>query len=146
MDNNQNKRTQRSQPFTDLMSRMDGFFSEAFRDFNTLWNNKAIPIETKETQSSIIIHAMLPGYTREQIESEIMGRQIRIGVNSSNYVEKKDDEQKYFHKQEAYRKNERIITLPFPISKKDTTASYRNGVLTINIPKNNADRTFLSIS
>ncbi|AIF45483.1 Hsp20/alpha crystallin family protein [Virgibacillus sp. SK37] len=146
MDHNQNKSTQKSQPFTDLISRMDEFFSDAFRDFKPLWNNKAIPIETKETQSAIIIRAMLPGYTREQIELEIMGRQIRIGVQNSVYAEKKDDEQKYFHTQESYRKNERIITLPFPISKKDTTATYKNGVLTVNIPKNNADRTFISIS
>mgnify|MGYP001226902988 FL=1 len=148
MDNNNNHLPQRRRhdnSFGELMERMDAFFNESIRNFDSLWSQKRFKVVIDETDTEMIVEAALPGYSRDQIELEILGRQLRIAALDTSSFEEKNDKNNFYKKEHSYRKAERIVTLPFPISKKDTKASFQNGLLKITIPKRNDSRTFIDI-
>ncbi|MGM8365832.1 Hsp20/alpha crystallin family protein [Virgibacillus sp. W0181] len=146
MEANKGKSSKRNEefPFHDLMSRMDSFFQGSFRNFNTFWNPENFKVNMHETKDNMIVEAVLPGYKRDQVEIEILGSQLRITVEDNASMEVVN-EQHYYKQEQSFRKAERIVSLPFPISKKDTKAAFHNGILKITIPKNNESRTFVDI-
>lgn len=144
-DNNLPQRRKPEYPFGELMERMDAFFNESIRNFDSLWSQKRFKVVVDETETEMIVEAALPGYRKDQIELEIVGRHLRIAAHDTLSFEEKNDENNYYKKEQSYRKAERIVTLPFPISKRDTKASFQNGLLKVTIPKNNDSRTFIDI-
>ncbi|WP_158701752.1 Hsp20/alpha crystallin family protein [Lentibacillus sp. Marseille-P4043] len=137
---NESKRTQRPQ-FNHLLEQMDSFFNDSIKNFNSMFK-KSIRINTYETKSSVVIEAELPGYKREQIHLEIIGNQIRISAEDTTNVEEKNEN---YNNEESVRQAERLVTLPFTISEKDTKAKLNNGLLKITVPKLNESRKFIDI-
>ncbi|MGM8212273.1 Hsp20/alpha crystallin family protein [Virgibacillus sp. W0430] len=138
------KRNQES-PLNDFMERMDAFFHESFSNFNTFWNPKGFKVDMYETESAVIVEAILPGYTRDQVEIEIIGSNLRITVEDRASMEKVNEKEHYYKKEQSYRKAERLVALPFPISKNETKAAFKNGILKITVPKNNDSRSYVDI-
>ncbi|WP_188456946.1 Hsp20/alpha crystallin family protein [Virgibacillus oceani] len=132
-------------PFRDFMKRMDTVFNESSKKLNTYFNLKPFWVDVHETESEVLVEAELPGYKRDQIELEIIGNQLRITVSDSVVHEEKNDKTNYYNKEQSFQKMERLVTLPFTISEKDTTASLKDGILKISIPKQNSSRKFLGI-
>ncbi len=132
-------------PFRDLMKRMDSVFNDSSKKLNSYFNLKPFWVDVYETESEVIVEAELPGYKRDQIQLEIIGNQLRITVTDSMIHEEKNDKTNYQNKEQSFQKMERIVTLPFTISEKDTTASFNDGILKISIPKRNSSRKFIGI-
>lgn len=139
-NSDQSKHSER-QPFHHLMDQIDSFFNDTFNQFSSLLRRRSIRIHTSETKSNVVIKAELPGYKRDQIELEIIGNQLRI-IAWSKFTSVEEDKQD--EKYQEYSA-ERLITLPFTISEKDTTAVLRDGILKISIPKKNESRKFINI-
>lgn len=128
-------------PFRDFITHMDNFFNQSFRQMNDVFHFKSFPLQTKETNKNIIIEAELPGYKREQIAIEIVGNHIRISADNTKEVLNSNGD----FLQKSQQKTERTVTLPFDIPEDETTASFKNGILKIVIPKQNANRRFIDI-
>lgn len=142
-NSNQPKRSDR-QPFNHLLEQIDSFFNDSFSQFHSLFNRRSIRVHTRETETSVVVEAELPGYKRDQIEIEIIGNQLRIiAKNRSTTIEK--GKQSSNDQEQSYQTAERLITLPFTTSEKDTTAVLRDGILKIVIPKKNESRRFIDI-
>ncbi|MGY0694207.1 Hsp20/alpha crystallin family protein [Virgibacillus sp. FSP13] len=139
----ESRRTQRPQ-VNHLLEQMDSFFNDSIKNFNSLFK-KSIRINTYETKSTVVIEAELPGYKREQIHLEIIGNQIRISAEDTASLEAQNDKKTYDNKEESFRRAERLVTLPFTISEKDTKATLNNGILKITVPKLNESRKFIDI-
>jgi HSP20 family protein len=131
--------------FHDLFSNMDSFLNQSIRNFDSFFNLKSFEIEMYETNKAIIVEAHLPGLKREQIELEIVGNQLRIAAEDMTILEEKNDQTKYNDRRQSFQKMERLITLPFHISEKDTKASFDKDTLKITIPKQNSGRKFIDI-
>lgn len=140
MSENNSDRSKRSerQPFHHLMDQIDSFFNDTFNQFNSMLRHRSIRVHTSETKSGVVVNAELPGYKRDEIELEIIGNQLRIIAGSDPSSGEKDQKQ-------SYHSAERLISLPFTISEKDTTAVLRDGILKISIPKKNENRRFIDI-
>ncbi|MEW9677545.1 Hsp20/alpha crystallin family protein [Lentibacillus sp. L22] len=128
-----------------LLDQIDSFFNESFNNFHQLINKRSIRVHTHETKSSVVVEAELPGYKRDQIQLEIIGNQLRIIAEDTSSFEGKNKKGETFHKEQSYQTAERLITLPFTISEKDTSAVLKNGILKISIPKKNESRRFIDI-
>lgn len=148
MESNKNsfssKRSDES-PLNDFMKRMDAFFYDSFRNVHTFWNRQDFKVNIHETEESMIVEAVLPGYSRDQVEIEIMGRQLRIAVEDTASIEEINEKKDYYKKEQSFQKAERIVSLPFNISRKDTKAAFHNGILTITVPKHTDSRSFIDI-
>lgn len=133
-------------PFQDFVKRMDAFFNDSFKHLNPHLNLRTFRVNTSETKKNVIVEAELPGYTRDQIKLEIMGNQLRIAVEDKAIYEETNDELQYQKKSQSLKQIERIVTLPFSISEKDTKAKLENGILKVIIPKKEIDRKYIDIS
>lgn len=131
--------------FHDLFNNMDSFLNESIRNFDSFFNLKSFEVDMYETNNAIIVEANLPGIKREQIELEIVGNQLRIAAEDMTVLEEKNDKTKYNDRRQSFQKMERLITLPFHISEKDTKASFEKDMLKITIPKQNSGRKFIDI-
>ncbi|WP_216827825.1 Hsp20/alpha crystallin family protein [Alkalihalobacterium elongatum] len=121
--------------YNDFLKSIDSFFHDAFQN---LHNNgmfySQIPVQTYETDSDFVIEAQLPGVKKEQIILDVYQSHVKIGVKQEEFVEEKNDVNKYVSQQYSTQVRERVIPLPFPVTQKDVKAKYQNGLLTIKVP------------
>jgi HSP20 family protein len=121
-------------PNYDIMRIFDSYIEETFNGFNDIFEKDSIPVELQETETDILIEAKLPGYRKDQISIEVLGNNVNITVSDHQITEEQDDNRKYYRKEESYSRIGKTVSLPFPVSKKGTTAEYLDGILTIITP------------
>jgi len=112
------------------MNRMfDGFFGQSLAGLDRVW---APAVDVFETKDDLMVRAELPGMTEKDVELSITGDVLTIKGERSGAV----DGQESVHRSERwYGKFERSLTLPIPIQAEKVKATYRDGVLTIQLPK-----------
>jgi HSP20 family protein len=96
--------------------------------------NRLPAVDVRETEKSYILEAELPGYTEKEIEVHL--------DNSTLTIESKRDEEKKEEKHETYMIRERRYSsfsrsfkLPENADSEGISASFKNGVLTLEIKK-----------
>ncbi|MCH1624699.1 Hsp20/alpha crystallin family protein [Ferdinandcohnia quinoae] len=117
------------QPVRRLLDSMDEFFERRPFILST------ISIDMYETDKELIISADLPGVKREQINIEYSERHLTISVNHQEELEETNDTKHYYVKKQSFKKAQRTIVLPYPITGNHIKASYRDGVLKVQLPK-----------
>jgi len=92
-----------------------------------------MPVELTERDNNLIFRAMLPGLKKENINIEISEGEVAIsGEYKSQFEENKD----LIHRSEFFEgKFERRIALPQKIDHQKAKADYKEGILTITMPK-----------
>ncbi|MCC3358372.1 Hsp20/alpha crystallin family protein [Bacillus sp. REN16] len=145
-DEKSDKSIQKYEPdqFGPLMKSMNEFFNqhpvkrildsidEFFEKPSTF---SGFPIDMYETDTDLVISADLPGIKKEQIDIEYSEKYITITVNHIEELEETNEKKHYYIKKHSYNKASRTVSLPYPIRTNQIKASYVNGVLKINIPK-----------
>ncbi|HET7615979.1 MAG TPA: Hsp20/alpha crystallin family protein, partial [Bacillales bacterium] len=121
---------------------MDTFFKDPFQ---RLIDNKSFRVDMIEDDTAFVVEAELPGFRREQIQIEILDSALKISAKHTEVTEEQDDNNFYYHKERSYGQVERIVSVPFRINPKATTAEYHNGILRIYIPKGDQDREIRTI-
>jgi HSP20 family protein len=90
-------------------------------------------LDVHEDKDSFVIRAELPGLKREDIEVSLQDGALVI---SGERKAEKAEEGVEVHRQERYYgKFQRALTLPEPVAADKVKADYRDGVLTITLPK-----------
>ena len=85
-----------------------------------------------------IISAEMPGVHPEDIDIDVTGDALSIsGVRKTNEVNK---EARYHRRERNYGSFSRTIQLPFMVDTNKVEASFKNGVLLINLPRAEADK------
>ncbi|GIO24521.1 Hsp20/alpha crystallin family protein [Oceanobacillus sp. J11TS1] len=129
-------------PLQQFVDRMDNLFTRSFKSFQGQILND-FPVETIEKEDSIEVKAEVPGYRRQDIQIEIIGNRIKITLDKEESISL-DTDTESISKKSIHRK-ERMITLPFNIPNNSTTATLENGILIINIPKQDIINHFIDI-
>ena len=134
-------RGDRRDPFQALRKQMD----EVFDDWaglphavGSLGNGHFQPsIDVSETEKIITIKADLPGVEQKDIDVTLVGDQLTIkGEKKTESEQKADDKGCTFHRIErSYGAFQRTMTLPFDVDPTKVDAKFRDGVLTVILPK-----------
>lgn len=124
-------------PFTDLRKRVDRLFEDFDKGPPDVAGAFAVRSNVSETDKEVSITAELPGVDRKDIEVSVTGNQVTIkGEKKSEKEEKKDDKGREFHRVERSSGSfQRMTTLPFDIDADKVKADFKDGVLTVTIPK-----------
>lgn len=103
-----------------------------------------IPLtDVVETDDSIIIMVDIPGLTKEDIELGISQDSVEI---TATYEEKSSPANgKFIQKERGYGAVHRTINLSTPVNVKKASASYKNCILTITLPKKQKEMTKITI-
>ncbi len=90
-----------------------------------------------EKDDSYQLEAELPGFNKEDIKIDLKNDLLTISAAHSENNEEKDNNGKYIRRERrtsSYQRSFRVENL----KPEDIIAQYRNGVLTVNIPKKEA--------
>ena len=90
-------------------------------------------VDMYETKEALMVVAELPGLVEKDIHLSIVGDVLNLrGERQSNQEVKQES---YYRGERWYGKFERSLPLPMPVQADKVTAKYRDGVLTITLPK-----------
>ncbi len=95
-------------------------------------------VDVKETKTDIIVKAELPEVNAKDVDITVDGNMLTIkGERKSE--EKKEDED-YCYSERSWGSFVRSLTLPQEVDETKTKASYRDGVLTIKMPRKKEEK------
>lgn len=113
--------------------RLTGLQDELERLFESPMTGWAPALDVHEDKDSFSIRLELPGMKREDIEVSLQDGSLII---SGERKEEKVNEETTVHRQERYYgKFSRALTLPVAVSGDKVKAQYRDGILTVTLPK-----------
>jgi HSP20 family protein len=96
---------------------------------DSMW---APQVEAFEREGKLIIHADLPGLTKDDIDVDITEDAIKI--RGERRQEKEENEEGYYRSERSYGSFYREIPLPSGVNREEANATFRNGVLEITMP------------
>jgi HSP20 family protein len=141
---------ERSRPFGSTMERWQPFraLSDVQAEMNRLFDNVfASPTTTAsgermwaprcdmwETRDEVVISFELPGVGEKDVTLSITGDLLTVNGERRFAAEQVTDEA--WHRLErAYGRFERTLELPMPVQPDKVSATYRDGVLVVTLPK-----------
>ena len=112
-------------------SIFDEFFSDNW-DIKMM-NDKYISpsYNIKENEKEFVIEIAIPGKNNTDFNIEIENRSLLISTNNEN----ENSNYTYSRRDFGFSKFEKTFDLPISVDNNKVNSYYRNGVLTINLPK-----------
>lgn len=91
-------------------------------------------IDFTENENEYIVTCDLPGMSKDEISVSVSGNYLTIsGTRDIQKEEAKEKE--YYYKERRSGCFKRAVLLPGPVMENEVKADYKNGILTIRIPK-----------
>lgn len=129
-------------PFYRLQHDMNRLFDEAFSGFGASYgfSGRGFPVDVsprldmRETDTSIEIEAELPGVAEDDIHVEVVNDTLTIrGEKRHEKRDERDGDYRYVER--SFGSFSRTIPLPYEIDPDAVDAAFKNGVLTVTLPK-----------
>lgn len=126
----------RWQPFREietLRRQFDELFEELSggrRESEMTW---APAVEIQDTDDHLFLRAQIPGIEPKDLDIRVTRDAVYIA--GEHRSENKAEEKGYFRSEFRYGKFERAIPLPVPVQNELVEADYKNGILTLTLPK-----------
>lgn len=117
-------------PFESAFRRM---LRPMWRDFETEMAPD-IKLDVAETNDAYTVKAELPGVKKEDIDVRVEGNVVSIGAETRREKEVKEGS-RTIRSERYYGSLQRAFTLGQDVDAGATSASYADGVLTLNLPK-----------
>ena len=139
-------------PFRDLAPFND--FDSMRREMDRLWDSLYegtvegrpredsvwLPsVDVSETKSDIVVKAELPGMDPKDIDVSLSDGHLMIKGQKKHEKEEKDED--YHFVERSYGSFVRAVHLPKQVKNEKISASYKNGVLKIVLPKSEEAKT-----
>jgi HSP20 family protein len=126
-------------PFSLLRRDMDELFYNIFQGFDlepSLGRRNEVfspNVDVKENEKEVKVYAELPGMDDKDIEVTL-GKDS-LTIKGEKKEEKEEKRKDYYHVERSYGSFSRTIPLPAEVVTDKAKASFKKGVLTVNIPK-----------
>jgi HSP20 family protein len=125
-----------SRDLTDIQSEVNRLFDSFFgRPTQAATQERvwAPAVDMYETKDELVVTAELPGLSEKDINLSITGDVLVVkGERRWNQEVKQES---YYRGERWFGRFERTIPLPIPVQAEKVKASYRDGVLTVSLPK-----------
>ena len=103
-------------------------------DFFTRRESAIMKTDIKELKDKYIIEVDLPGYEKENIDLKLKDGYLNVNAKVIKENNNENDE-KYVHKERYYGECSRSFFVGDDIVEEDINAEFKNGTLSISIPK-----------
>jgi len=90
-------------------------------------------VDDFEDKDNVIVKAELPGMKKEDIEVTLAGDMLSISGERKEEKESKDAEN--YRSERYFGRFQRSVTLPHQVDPNKIQASYKDGILTVTLPK-----------
>ena len=90
-------------------------------------------LDIHEDKDNFIVRAELPGMKREEIDVSL--HDGALSISGERKVEQKFEEAEVYRTERFFGKFQRTVSLPAAVAADKVKAQYKDGVLTITLPK-----------
>ncbi|APE94651.1 Hsp20/alpha crystallin family protein [Halodesulfurarchaeum formicicum] len=130
--------TRRSNPFEEierLLERMSNQFEDVdqIQSLESAWPGR-LKVDLAEFDDAYEVTADLPGFESEDIDVELLDDQLHICAERKTETEEAEAG-RYIRRERSERSVDRRVSLPEPVEAETVEASFKNGVLTVCLPK-----------
>jgi len=132
----------RRDPFRGLRKQMDELFEDWAMGpprfgLSAIKESFSPSIDVSESDKEITITAELPGVEQKDLGITLTGNLLTIkGEKKTESEEKKEEKGRTYHRIErSYGSFQRSMTVPFEADPAKVDAKFRDGVLTVTLPK-----------
>ena len=94
----------------------------------------ALRTDIRETEQAYVLEAELPGFSKEDIHARIKDGYLTVHAQRKSESEDKNEKGNYIRRERTYGSFRRTFDLS-GIRAEDITASYKDGILSITLPK-----------
>ncbi|MCL4522645.1 MAG: Hsp20/alpha crystallin family protein [Acidobacteria bacterium] len=122
------------------LNSLQEHFSRIFDDpfFRIAGNDSALTawspaVDIYETEQELVMRADLPDLSEKDIDVRVENNMLTI--RGERKIEKNISEDNYLRMERAYGSFSRSFSLPNTVNTDQVKADYRNGVLTVTLPK-----------
>jgi HSP20 family protein len=131
-----------TQALSKLSQRLPSVFDDFFKPWNNWFENgfrfsgtHTMPaVNIAENKDDYLISLAAPGMNKSDFTVDVEGNMITISCEKEEKKEEKDE--KYNRKEYNYASFSRSFTLPDDVNKEKIDARYEDGVLKLQLPKN----------
>ncbi len=92
-------------------------------------------VNIQETEDMFMVEVAAPGKSKKDFNIELDNDVLTISSEDKNEKESSDKKGRITRREFSYRNFKRAFTLPETVNSEEISASYKNGVLMINLPK-----------
>ena len=128
-----------SSNFSSLSSLLDDLFVNEFPSFVSSGFNSGgtLPkVNVKETDKAFELQIAVPGMKKSDFQINVEDDVLSISTETKDSKEEKGEKgETYTRKEFGYASFKRSFTLPDTVDESEIKASYKDGVLSIDIPK-----------
>ena len=97
-------------------------------------DNNMMRTDIRESENDYLIDVDLPGYDKDNIKVDVTNGYLNINAKVSSEDDDKEHG-KYVRRERYYGECSRSFYIGDDIKTEDVKASFKNGILTLNIPK-----------
>ena len=129
------------EPFREMMSLRDAMnrlFEESFLRPGALGmqdSGMSLPMDVFETENSVVLKVAVPGVKPEDLDVTITGDVLTIKGEFKEELQPDNSKRNYIRQERRYGAFARTSTLPAAVDANSITATFENGVLTLEMPK-----------
>ena len=99
----------------------------------TLHEEALVPVDVFERNGNVVVKAELPGIAPDKVEVTVEGGELRISGEREEEHEVKEEH--YYRSERSFGRMYRAVTLPDNCDTEHITASTKDGVIEVTIPK-----------
>ena len=123
--------------YEDPFDFMDRMFGDFFTDFGGPLSAQGLKTDVIDLGDSYKLEADLPGFNKEDIKVDLKDGMLTIAAEHKTENNEKDKEGKYVRRERNQMSYSRAFRVE-GIEPEDILAQYKNGVLSVTIPKKEA--------
>lgn len=135
-----------ARPLASLRHEMDrlfddffhGFDREPFGEFGLPGRAFTPKVNVSEDDAQVKVTAELPGVTEKEIEVTLAQNTLTLKGEKKEEHEEKDEDKSYHRVERRYGSFVRTVPLPTEIDEGKVDATFKDGVLTVTLPKTEA--------
>jgi len=135
------ERREEDYPFYSLQREMNRLFDDFFRGFDVepfteleaRFARFTPSIDVREDDEAFTVRAEIPGIAEKDIEVQVTDDTITI--KGEKKEEQEDKGKDYYCMERSYGSFHRTIRMPVTVNREAVDASFKNGVLTVKLPK-----------
>jgi len=122
-----------------MQDEMEKLFGESFSRFHlksplgSLSKSPAIDLQDKSDHYLVTVNA--PGAEESSMDVKLEGQMLTISIKTEQGKQEEDQNDDYRYRERFVGEFHRVLALPGPVDADNMKTDYRNGVLTIMIPK-----------
>lgn len=119
-----------------MRDELDGLFESPWTELartSQLLSGWTPALDILEDKDNFIVRAELPGMKREDIDVSLQDG--ALSISGERKLEKKFEEAEVYRTERFFGKFQRTVSLPAAVAADKVKAQYKDGVLTITLPK-----------